>query len=1066
MAWVFEAMRRQLPTDKWIDMPAHPDTECHDCAPQRPPLRWRWREGGDDSIEPYEDPRAAAMYERAIKQRQHPLLVQIDDGNNLSLGINLVSLAHRARARLPITDGQVSYHWRLVTSQSSEVPSKRFQIQATQNVHPADEELHMSVDLFPKQRLALAWMRKQEARLGKEVLLEEAEEASLPRLGWRVEMRAEASRYVKGGICADHPGFGKTITSLALVHSEWLNSGAKTVKQKLQDSMDGGAANLLPSSATVIICPKMLVEQWRKEACEKWGSDDGVLVVKDAANLATHSIDGFASAKLIIVSRQALNSTVYAERLAAFAAVPGPYTEKGRAYAEWLKHATSKLPEHLAILKTSGLKALRKHLEKKYQETLRNADFQSYVPSKRLKGQAYVDSKAQTTKQAKTSKAPAGQLQTKLVGSPLFEMFVFNRIMVDEFHDYESKDFEIITALKADKRWGLSGTPALADCYDVAQIARLLGVPLRIGSMQRGFMKQRNIRSLQSQMTSFEKFHASIATPSASQNGRIQELAQEFLDTFARRNLMDFDQLTIHQHLVPVNLNLVHHATYHELSQHLNSSDMKIRKSKKEKKTDKDKQLDDAVGNSLTAEEALSKSAAYPRRTNANGSVLDEWIGKREAESTACTRELGSVLRAACQKEPEEYFGWKAARVEGDKLGDKETAAALKDMCRQVDNGRTSDPAAASKKTNSSDSKRNLTSQANKLVTRLLTSRRSARYLRNVKKLQDLAVNNKEKPSKCEDPSCQGKLSSTARVAVSGLCGHLVCGDCYERARAKKETRCQATGCHASQESHHLLWNDTLGDIDNSQHAAHGAKIDAALDILDTVRDKREQAVLFVQYDNQLREVEDALRDRGIPAIVVKSANKAASQIAEFTKTNTNNTAIVLNASAETAAGLNLQNANHVLFLSPLLRDTQYAYESTMAQAIGRVRRHGQQKEIHVYRLLALHTIDVDILEHRERRADALAELHADTIAPPPAATALDMRADPRAERTQLVKGGDGTFSLRPQSWLVRCGADDGGEGGGREEAWKMVKGRRRVGGWEDFSSLVKFSRAFVEDDE
>lgn len=68
----------------------------------------------------------------------------------------------------------------------------------------------------------------------------------------------------------------------------------------------------------------------------------------------------------------------------------------------------------------------------------------------------------------------------------------------------------------------------------------------------------------------------------------------------------------------------------------------------------------------------------------------------------------------------------------------------------------------------------------------------------------------------------------------------------------------------------------------------------------------------------------------------------------------------------------NLQCANHVIFLSPLLGQTQYDYDSSMAQAIGRCRRYGQTRHVHVYHLLAKLTIDVNIFQ--ERRDKVLVE--------------------------------------------------------------------------------------------
>lgn len=45
--------------------------------------------------------------------------------------------------------------------------------------------------------------------------------------------------------------------------------------------------------------------------------------------------------------------------------------------------------------------------------------------------------------------------------------------------------------------------------------------------------------------------------------------------------------------------------------------------------------------------------------------------------------------------------------------------------------------------------------------------------------------------------------------------------------------------------------------------------------------------------------------------------------------------------------------------------ETQYDYESAMTQAIGRSRRYGQRRHVHVYHLLAKHTIDVNIFQQR-----------------------------------------------------------------------------------------------------
>jgi SNF2 family DNA or RNA helicase len=60
--------------------------------------------------------------------------------------------------------------------------------------------------------------------------------------------------------------------------------------------------------------------------------------------------------------------------------------------------------------------------------------------------------------------------------------------------------------------------------------------------------------------------------------------------------------------------------------------------------------------------------------------------------------------------------------------------------------------------------------------------------------------------------------------------------------------------------------------------------------------------------------------------------------------------------------------ANHLIFVAPYLTkgsSAQQKYDAAMTQAIGRARRFGQTKRVHVYHYLANKTIDVDIIEKR-----------------------------------------------------------------------------------------------------
>jgi hypothetical protein len=85
----------------------------------------------------------------------------------------------------------------------------------------------------------------------------------------------------------------------------------------------------------------------------------------------------------------------------------------------------------------------------------------------------------------------------------------------------------------------------------------------------------------------------------------------------------------------------------------------------------------------------------------------------------------------------------------------------------------------------------------------------------------------------------------------------------------------------------------------------------------------------------------------------------------------------------EYAAGTNLFNANHVVFLSPFFSTSEDDYAEKKLQAIRRVYRQGQVKPVTVHNFVgvskslfrtalltrfqvALDTIDVDVYEQRE----------------------------------------------------------------------------------------------------
>lgn len=1058
-AWVFEIIRRELKVDwRSISLPKISSMRCSSCAPPKPQLRWKL--GKDSkSIVPFEDPVEAAIYERAIKRQPDTMLVKLSKAETyllrLDFGVNITSLAHRAIARLP-SDSRISHvKWRLNTAPmvSTCATFPGFQLHAAEGTQPYDADLQMSISLFPKQRRSLSWMKQQEE--GVEFSVEASEEAVLAEIGWRAEVCASANLCIRGGICADHPGFGKTIISLALAQSDFLEHQPVTIREKLESRLTGEAAGLYVSVATLIICPGTLLKQWSDEVREKLGWKEGYLSINSLSDLNKCTIASIKSAKIIIVNRSLLGSEAYAERLAAFAGVPGPATKSWRAFAQWLQFAKGQVAEHIQVLDTAGITGLKRHVKDKYARFLQSDEFKAAIPSRRLRGKNYVAQRSKKAQSA-TTLAAFASLDVTGIEKPLFEMFYFNRIIIDEFHQYDQREYAAIKALQADKRWGLSATPALGDFYDISQMAGLIGIPLPIGSDAKGVMKAANRRTLQREMTDFERFDTMTReSPSYSILSRIHALDQRFLDTFVRRNIMVFTEMPFTDCLKPVSLDLAHRAVYAELSQQLNSLDMRIKKGKKTNGTTRDKQLHEAVKSSETAEEALSKAASYYKHNDLADAMssLKVLIKTREDEIRRLKDKLLRAIFDARSKVPNDLVKWKKTCLDEGTLGDGAAIRIIREIFGQQTTKQEIDSSSDEENQNKSQKGKNeLVSVVNNLSKRLVTAIRSHRYLENLQCIQ------KEGRVHCDHPQ-HDSPASLQSSGISALCGHTICKSCHTQVRKQHSNQCPSPGCKSAMHDYHLVWKHKMGDLDSATSLVpYGTKINKVMDLLEEIQRLGDQVILFVQYATQLDELEKALQDRRIPSTVVKDSNRAGSQIADF-RASREKTVIVLNASDETAAGSNLQNANHVIFFAPLLRDSQYGYESTMAQAIGRVRRPGQTKQIHVYRFLALDTIDVDILEHRERRLDALAEAGAPKIHPPVSASVMDKNEERKAERTQLVQE-HGRFSLRPRSWLVRCRTNED------PAELAKVRGKDRVRGWEDFSSLIKFSRAYTEDDD
>ena len=131
---------------------------------------------------------------------------------------------------------------------------------------------------------------------------------------------------------------------------------------------------------------------------------------------------------------------------------------------------------------------------------------------------------------------------------------------------------------------------------------------------------------------------------------------------------------------------------------------------------------------------------------------------------------------------------------------------------------------------------------------------------------------------------------------------------------------------------------------------------------------KDERVLVFVQFPDLMKKVAEALEANGIHFLEIRGSASQKSKNLEKFQNDSKERVLLLNVMDESASGANLTSASHAIFLSPLLAPTQEIYDACETQAVGRLRRFGQTRLVHIWRFLSTNTIDEEIYEQRTKR--------------------------------------------------------------------------------------------------
>lgn len=396
-AWMIQKFRSITPFAEWREPTFQVSgfENCATCAPVRPSIEWVV--DSKKSIKPYEDPVEAGVYERQLKARPPPFMAftRIDENGigHFKLCVNATTLIHQASAKLNMGSG-TSLYWRVLAEDASiqDAALPPFKIKGNRdNAEHAQPPGFKTHKLRPDQLRSLNWMIEQEKHGVSPFLEEEVEEAVLGPMNWRAEGLATASKVVHGGVLADDVGYGKTATVLGLIDSQSSKGG-----QKAPVFVDG----FIPSKATLIVVPDVLIQQWRSEISKFLGKKYKVLVISQIQSLGSTTIDDVQNADIVLATWAILHGKAYYEKLEQFS-VARKYPDKpGRIFSTWFADALVRLADHVNILRSGGPKVLLESIRHKRQEMETNEAYSMYTLSKRLRGSAYVED--QERKEAKT----------------------------------------------------------------------------------------------------------------------------------------------------------------------------------------------------------------------------------------------------------------------------------------------------------------------------------------------------------------------------------------------------------------------------------------------------------------------------------------------------------------------------------------------------------------------------------------------------------------------------------------------------------------------------------------
>lgn len=208
--------------------------------------------------------------------------------------------------------------------------------------------------------------------------------------------------------------------------------------------------------------------------------------------------------------------------------------------------------------------------------------------------------------------------------------------------------------------------------------------------------------------------------------------------------------------------------------------------------------------------------------------------------------------------------------------------------------------------------------------------------------------------------------------AVITPCAHVYCQRCIEKSLLRNKEQCPmcrsnltAADLMAAPKEDLGVEEDSAGELGASKVSS--AKVDALIKLLVEAREKdpTEKSVIFSQFSQMLNCLEGPLRDAGFRFVRLDgsmTSKKRQIALTTFHSKEPESPTVFLLSLKAAGVGLNLVSASRVYMVDP------WWNPAVEEQAMDRVHRLGQTRDVTVTRLIVTDTIEDRILELQERK--------------------------------------------------------------------------------------------------